>query len=177
MTDFRPQQAKYLSKLLARPPVGLRKKTAEGFVLRYVFLEAVLRLVGRYYHDRAGQKKKPTIEDSSLQVDVVERSLRYFAIKVSRERLDFLLASAKSARRYKSARILRNGLVHRWDAGDAAEAIDRWGDLIEAIDAVVGAVQNRVKVPHDDKKLSSPESHTTRVANPTVVRRAHHSDG
>ena len=88
MTDFSTQQAKQLAKLLGRPPCGLSKGTAECFFLRYVFLEALVRLVGRYYRERSTTQKGAATEDSSLNVEVVKRSLKHFGVLVDERRVD-----------------------------------------------------------------------------------------
>jgi hypothetical protein len=130
MTDFSTQQAKQLVKLLARQPSGLHKGTAECFLLRYVFLEALVRLVGRYYRERCTAQKKATTEDSSLNIEVVKRSLKHFGVLVDERRVDGLLASPKAKRGQKTARVLRNGLVHRWDVSNAEEAVERFDELV-----------------------------------------------
>ena len=145
MTDFSTQQAKQLAKLLGRPPRGLSKGTAECFLLRYVFLEALVRLVGRYYRERSTTQKKAASEDSSLNVEVVKRSLKHFGVLADERRVDALLGSSKAKRGQKTARTLRNGLVHRWDVGDAKEAVDRFERLVTAITALVDAIAMRVR--------------------------------
>ncbi len=145
MSDFSTQQAKQLAKLLGRPPSGLSKGTAECFLLRYVFLEALVRLVGRYYRERSTTQKKAATEDSSLNVEVVKRSLKHFGVLVDERRVDGLLASPKAKRGQKTARVLRNGLVHRWDASDAAEAVERFDELVTAMMALVDAIAMRVR--------------------------------
>jgi hypothetical protein len=145
MTDFRPQQAKQLVQLLGHPPKGLRKNTAESFLLQYVFLEALLRLVGRYYRQRSTAQKKLANEDGSLNVVVVNRSLKHFGVRVDQQRIDGLLSSGKTKRGQKTARVLRNGLVHRWDAKDAGEVIQRFEELTTGMKAVVNAIAMRVK--------------------------------
>jgi hypothetical protein len=144
MTDFRPQQTKEIRKLLARPPVMPKDKEAESFLLHFVFLEALIRTVGRYYRDRQTKKKKAATSDEPLNIDVVRRSLAYFGILVSEERLTLLLDSAQIKRNSKSARQLRNGLIHRWDVSDAREVAARYGPLRAAITGVIEAVDTRV---------------------------------
>ena len=145
MSEFSTQQAKQLTKLLGRPPTGLTRGTVECFLLSYVFLEALIRLVGRYYRERSTTQKKAMTEDSSLNVDVVKRSLRHFGILVDERRVDSLLASHKAKRGLKTARVLRNGLVHRWDLSDAKEAVERIDELVAAMMAVVDAIAMRAK--------------------------------
>lgn len=145
MTDFSAQQSKQLVKLLGRQPNGLPNGTAECYLLRYVFLEALVRLVGRYYRERSTAQKKATTEDSSLNVDVVKRSLKHFGVLVDERRVDSVLASPKAKRGQKTARVLRNGLVHRWDVNAANEVIHRFDELTTAMTALVDAIAMRVR--------------------------------
>lgn len=144
MTEFRPQQSREIAKLLRRHPKGLRRGTPECFLLRYVFLEALIRLVGRYYRERSTTQKKVVEQDSSLNVEVIKRSLRYFGVQVDERRVDGVLASPKARRGSKTARVLRNGLVHRWDVGDAEEAAERFEEFDVAMSGLVEAIAVRV---------------------------------
>ena len=80
-----------------------------------------------------------------LNVEVVKRSLKHFGVLVDERRVDGLLASPKAKRGQKTARVLRNGLVHRWDASDAAEAVERFDELVTAMMALVDAIAMRVR--------------------------------
>ena len=113
--------------------------------MRYVFLEALVRLVGRYYRERSTTQKGAATEDSSLNVEVVKRSLKHFGVLVDERRVDGLLASPKAKRGQKTARVLRDGLVHRWDVSDANEAVERFDELVTAMMALVDAIAMRVK--------------------------------
>ncbi len=145
MVEFSSAQAKEIRKLLARPPETTGAGAAEGFLLRYVFLEALVRTVGRYYRNRQTQKKTSTVSDESLNIDVVRRSFEYFGILVHQERLALLLDSKMTKRKSKSARQLRNGLVHRWDVNDSREVSERHEALEMAIAGTIEAVTVRVK--------------------------------
>lgn len=145
MSEFRPQQSREIAKLLGRQPKGLRRGTPECFLQRYAFLEALIRLVGRYYRERSTTQKKVVEQDGSLNVVVVKRSLKHFGVLVGERRVDAVFASPKARRGSKTARLLRNGLVHRWDAGDADEVIKRFEELELAMSGLVEAISDRVK--------------------------------
>lgn len=146
MTSFSAHQVKMFKKLFAHPPkitvTGLGMP--EKFLLRFVLFEAVVRLVGHYYRERAGQKKKSTSHES-LNIDVVRRSFAHFGISVADQRLNLLLDSGMTTRNAKSARNLRNGLAHRWKAEDVKEVIDRYEDLNNALTGVIDAIKARVE--------------------------------
>ena len=141
---FSPQQRQALKRLLGRPPAYPNNNFAESFLLRYVFVEALCRQVGKYYRERARARKKTlTKPHESIHLDVVGRSFTYFGIRLRSERLAQFLDSSLERRGAKSARNLRNGIVHRWDENDVAEASERYSSLCLAFDAVVGAIAHR----------------------------------
>jgi hypothetical protein len=138
---FSAQQRQALKRLLGRPPAYPNNDFAESFLLRYVFTEALCRQLGKYYRERAGARKKTLAKlHEPIQLDVVGRSFNYFGIRLRSERLAQFLDSALEKRGAKSARNLRNGIVHRWDANDVAEVSERHRSLYSALDAVVEAV-------------------------------------
>lgn len=145
MTDFSVQQLRVLRKLLKRSPAYSSGILVENFLLKYIFFEAICRQIGKYYRERAGVRRKAvTKSHESIHFDVVDRSFSYFGIQLRSERLAPLLDSSLEKRGAKSARNLRNGIVHRWDENDVAEASERCSSLCRALDAVVNAVSHRV---------------------------------
>ena len=149
MTEFSLQQRKALMKLLKRPPAYASDRLAESFLLKYVFAESLCRLVGRYYRERArsGKKIAPKFHES-IQINVVSRSFTHFGIRVRDECLKFVLDSSLDKRGEKSARILRNGIVHRWDENDVAEASKRYSSLCRALNVVVNSISHRANRVH-----------------------------
>lgn len=143
MTDFRTQQVKELRKLFAHSPVTAGLGVPEKFLLQFVLFEASVRLVGRYYRERNGEKRKSTTH-VPLDIGVVRRSFEHFCIQVSDERLDLLLNSDLTKRNQKSARNLRNGLAHQWKAEDVREVKERYDALSSALTEVIAAIKARV---------------------------------
>lgn len=145
MTDFSRPQAKHIRQLLARAPVHAGERSAEGFLLQYVLFEALLKTVLRYYRESNGRPvKKSTVAPESMQLASVEKSLLYFSVVVHPEVMARLLDSALRKRGSKSARSLRNGLVHLWDANDAKEVLDRVDHLNRDLLAVITAIELKV---------------------------------
>lgn len=143
MTDFNTQQIKILKKLFAHSPMTTGLGIPEKFLLQYVLFEALTRLVGSNYRNRVAQRKKSTTHES-LKIDVVKRSFKHFSIRVSDERLNLLLNSKLTKKDEKSARKLRDGLVHQWKAEDVQEVIKRYGALSNALIEVSSAIEARV---------------------------------
>ena len=145
MTDFSRQQNKQIRILLGRPPARLGEGTAESFLLRYVFFEELVKTIGRYYRESVGRVKSAQVASKeSLQTPLVQRWLEHFSITVHPERLKFILDSSLRNRGAMSARALRNGLAHQWDAKDAEEVVKRFIDLDGALLAVIEAIYGRV---------------------------------
>lgn len=141
MTALSVQQRRALKKFLGRPPVEQKGNLAESFLLKYVFVEALCRQIGNYYRERAGGRKKAISQShEAIQIDVVGRSFAYFGIQLQPGRLAEVLDSSLAKRGQKSARNLRNGIVHRWDEMDVAEASKRHFNLCSTLDALVNAV-------------------------------------
>lgn len=149
MSEFSSQQAKFLRKLFSIAPSSNGLSNPEAFLLQFVLFEASLRLVGRYYRERFPQKKKSTAHES-LNIEVVKRSLAYFSIPVSSERLVQLLSSELAKRNQKSARNLRNGLAHQWNVEDIREVTDRFTDLSHGLAGVIDAIRTRAGCAKDN---------------------------
>lgn len=133
-----------LKKLFAHPPNTVGFNLPENFILKFIFLEASVRLVGSYYRDRTTKKKKQNTHEP-LNIAVVQRSFKYFNINVSDELLDLVLKSESIKRNSKSARNLRNGLAHHWKAEDVKEVKDRYDFLDNTLTKVINAIRARVE--------------------------------
>jgi hypothetical protein len=143
MTDFRTHQVKALKKLFAHPPKTSGISVPEKFLLQFILFEASVRLIGRYYRERNGEKKKSTAH-VPLNIDAVGNSFVYFGISVSNERLDLLLNSDLDKRNGKSARNLRNGLAHHWKTEDLQEVTNRYAVLSDALTEAIATIKVRV---------------------------------
>lgn len=147
MTDFSRPQAKQIRQLLARAPVHAGERSVEGFLLQYVLFEAPMKTVLRYFRDSNGRSvKKSTAGPESMQLNSIKKSLHHFSVAVHPEVLARLLDSKLIKRGGKSARGLRNGLVHLWDANDAKEVLARIDNLKRDLLAVISAVDTKVSV-------------------------------
>lgn len=139
MTDFSRPQIKAIKKLAAHPPNTSGCGKAERFLLQFIFLEALMRLLGRYYRERTNQKKK-LAGFEPLKIDVVKRTFAHFQISVSDQLLHNVLDSKLNRRGGKSARNLRNALVHNWAFADISEVNSRFDSLMKEISIVVDKI-------------------------------------
>lgn len=145
MTDFSRQQVKQIRHLLARAPAHAAERSVEGFLLQYVLFEALMKTVLRYFRDSKGRSvKKSTAGPESMQLTSVNKALHHFSVFVQPEVMVRLLDSKLTKRGGKSARVLRNGLVHLWDANDAKEVLARIDGLKRDLLAVITAVESKV---------------------------------
>jgi hypothetical protein len=140
MVTLNPQQKKALRKQLSSRPELPELRCVEGFLVRFFFFESLLRILGRYYRDRNARTKKTTARDT-LNIDVVGRSLSYFGVRISVERLELLMSSGKTKKHEKSARNLRNGIVHHWSAPEISEVNLRHETLINALDEAITSIR------------------------------------
>ena len=147
MTDFSRQQVKQIRQFLARAPAHVGERSVEGFLLQYVLFEALMKTVLRYFRDSNGRSvKKSTAGPESMQLNSVNKSLHHFSVLVHPEVMARLLDSKLIKRGGKSARALRNGLVHLWGANDAIEVLARIDELKRDLLAVITAVESKVFV-------------------------------
>lgn len=144
MTYFSREQSEEILALLARPPQDIGAGRAEQFLLRYVFFEALIRLVDRNYRDRNGKSKKTTAH-VVLKLDVMKRAFEHYGISITHENLELLLDSKRTKRSHKSARNLRNGLVHQWGFEDSNEVVNRFDILTSTMKAATDSIVVRVQ--------------------------------
>ena len=141
MNHFRAEQRKSLQRQLRDcPPSDSQLKE---FLERYYFFESLIRVIGSYYRRRGG-KKTSSEAHSSLQKNVVSRSFNHFGIRVSDGTLDLLISSDRTRRGEKSARNLRNGIVHNWSKEDRQEVLERIDPLQSALQKAITAIQEAV---------------------------------
>lgn len=147
MSEFSRQQLKQIRQLLARAPAHASERSVEGFLLQYVLFEALMKTVLRYFRDSKGRSvKKSTAGPESMQLTSVDKSLHHFSVLVHPEVMVRLLDSKLIKRGSKSARALRNGLVHLWDANDSKEVLARIDDLKRDLLTVITAAESKVFV-------------------------------
>jgi hypothetical protein len=144
MSDFEPRKFKTLVNLMSREPKIDGAGTVEQFVLRYIFFEAVLRELISGYRSAKAPRDSMYKQNESIRLDTVFKSLSHFAIAVPHEVIDALLNSKSNMRGSKSARNLRNALVHQWKAEDATEVELRGHELLGLLSTTVDAISSRI---------------------------------
>ena len=141
---FSVQQRKALRARTLHATSTVQLDELAEFLCRYFILEAVLRTLCQYFRDRIPQAKRLTGHEA-LNIQQVKKAFGHFSIKVSVERLESLISSARTKRNSKSARLLRNGIVHQWSLLDIAEVGLRKPELCRSIDATLAAIEKTVK--------------------------------
>lgn len=99
-----------------------------------------MRLVLKFYRERLGAATSVASANSIIRKDVVSRAFLYFAISITANDIDHLLDAKKVKRGSKSARMLRNGLIHEWNEEDAHEVIEREVEIMDALNLTTNAV-------------------------------------
>jgi hypothetical protein len=144
MIEFSHQQRRALHALLARQPNLDGSPSVKTFLFGYMFVEALLQTIGRYYRERKGSGSLGVGGHEKLQLDVVQRSLKHFGVPVPHESSARLLDSKAIRFGFKSARNLRNGIVHEWNKGAFEEAVIRFKELNSLNLLFVKTVEKRV---------------------------------
>ncbi len=75
-----------------------------------------------------------------MSKSTVSNSFAHFGITVSSSQVDDILDSKRTKRGAKSARELRNALVHGWKAEDATEVEARAAELLELLLSTIHAI-------------------------------------
>ena len=128
MAEFSSQQKKALRELQTRTPAcasGLGN--AECFLLNYITFEAQARKVWHFYQCRKNRKKE---SKAGIPIDELKKAMTHFEMQFDNAMLELLLDSKLKSRNEKSARNLRNGMVHQWLEDDCNEAANRYNDFL-----------------------------------------------
>lgn len=141
MAEFSKKQKKVLRKLseskpLCHPELG----EAECFVLNFISFEAQARRIWHYYRCR---KKVKTESKAGIPIAELKKAMDHFGIQFDEGKLNALLDSKLDKREEKSARNLRNGMVHQWledDCKEAAKRYDKFLECFNAFDSALGEV-------------------------------------
>jgi hypothetical protein len=132
MSEFTNQQRKALRKLQGRLPYctqGIGK--VESFTLHYISFEAQARKIWHYYRCR---KKVQKESKAGIPLGELIKGLKYFEIQFDNDKIHRLLDSNLRTRKRKSARNLRNGIVHQWLEEDCKEVETRYEEFIDCIE-------------------------------------------
>ena len=139
---FTTKQNKELRKLLYRlPVVPSSAGIPESFILKYVGFEAVARKIWHYYRCRSKTQK---ISKAGIPIIELKKACTYFYIKINDQLLNILLNSKLSKRGSKSARNLRNEVIHSWMEKGCKEVCSREKELNRAFSEFMLAVKTVV---------------------------------
>lgn len=127
MSQFEVARSKSLAQLLRRKPDGTGQ--VDQFLLGYIFVEATLREVLRAYRSAQPHGNVEEKKGYPIRKDVVAKSVTHFGIQIPNQSIELLLDSRANKRGKKSARNLRNALVHEWNKEDADEVENRATEL------------------------------------------------
>lgn len=138
MPKFSSPQKRAVRQLLSMLPNRRDvSDKAVAFLLGYVAFEAQARKIWHYYRCR---KRAISESRAGIPLDVLSNATEYFEMNVERAQLELLLASSMDKRGQKSARNLRNGMVHQWRKEDCQEAARRYEEFERAFCHVEAAL-------------------------------------
>jgi len=143
MHRYDSSQLAHLSRLFCRQPHIEKAGHAERFVLLYIFCEALLRVVINGYQNRPGSTPPASKTHSTIRKNVAANAFQYYGVMISAIDVDKLLDSKLDKRGSKSARELRNGLIHGWNSDDEKEVQDRSAELSALLDRTLQAIKSR----------------------------------
>ena len=140
--DFSVKQKRALKNLIRSLPRP-KTKTAQSFLLDYVSFEAVARKVWNY--SRKIKNKNASDSYAGIPSNSLKNSLKAFNVQLDPVVIEKLLSSSLRTRGEKSARNLRNALVHQWSEADCNEAKERFIELRRLIDKFLVSVKEKIK--------------------------------
>jgi hypothetical protein len=139
--EFSIQQKRALKTLFSRLP-SVNDKTPESFLLNYVAFEAVARKVWNY--SRKLKKKDAADSYASIPALSLNKALKAFGVQLNNLVVEKLLSSDLTKRGSKSARNLRNAIVHQWKKSDCDEVQLRYVDLSNDIDKFIESIKEKL---------------------------------
>ena len=147
---LKASQINYLKRLLFRRPIYDGGGAAERFILNYIIFEAVLNYIISEYRLEINFGKDKKNKDKYVRKDTAIRALAHFEILMPCGNIDLLLDSKAKRRGEKSARNLRNGIVHEWHSEDIEEVKSRSSELEKLFTVFLSAVAHLID--HSESK-------------------------
>lgn len=139
--EFSIQQKRALKGLFSRLPF-INDKTPESFLLKFVAFEAVARKIWNY--SRKIKKKDASDSFGSIPAPSLNKALKAFGVQLNQLVVEKLLSSDLTKRGFKSARNLRNAIVHQWKESDCDEVNSRFTELANDIDKFMNSVKEKL---------------------------------
>ena len=125
MNQLTKRQKKDLNKLIGRLSIRGTLVNVDDFVMNYIAFESVSRMVWHFYRCR----RKPKKEVRDMNIVEIKKSFTYFGYSIEENTVDNLISSKLVNRNQKSARNLRNALVHNWKENDYNEVVKRLSEF------------------------------------------------
>jgi len=97
------------------------------FVEKFILCEIAYKTLLREY--KISRNERYTEEKLTINMKQISSVLRFFSIQIESNILSHIFSSKEKRRGQKSAKLLRNGIVHSLDAGDMLEVFRRQNEL------------------------------------------------
>ena len=120
-----------------------RNRKRQQFGDRYIECERLYRIILESYCNING--KKLNIDKANVYLKDVKNTIKAFGISIDEETIDKIFASYDKyvKRGTKSAKQLRNTQFHQLSETDIQESIDRFDELMTAMQKFIDAVMSR----------------------------------
>ncbi|WP_287830906.1 hypothetical protein [Idiomarina sp.] len=144
------KNVEFILKTLKNKPClsNLKETSPEYFLLNYIQFETLTRLLLKY----ADSNLKPS---SPIRMDSVTKAFNTFNLSISDQKLDILLNSKLNKVGSRSAKNLRNALVHAWSESARHEVESRSSILNKAIFEVINSIKELVNLSSESKKTEA----------------------
>jgi hypothetical protein len=143
MAEFSKQQKRTLRKLqTSLPQTKPGNSKTENFLHHYIAFEAQARKLWFYYQCRKKHKSKES--HAGIPLKELKSAVKHFELDIQPDLLDILLDSKRNKRDEKSARELRNPIIHSWKREDCKEVEKRYTDFVPAFEQFHQAIQEVV---------------------------------
>ena len=114
------------------------RQTICTFLEKFVLCEVGTKKALSSYYQKNGNPKE--VEDMTMSLTDIKKALEDAGFDISSMPLDEMYKK-NCNRGAKSARDLRNAIVHDLSAEDINELIDRWSDIEAVLDSYLGQLQ------------------------------------
>lgn len=152
-TELNIYQKKELKKLFKERPDVSELEPLHRFILRYIFIEAIIKKLITYKRERqrrsaeqpqekcekCGRLSNPT-KSIKMHLSEIKKSFRDFAIKIDFNVLDKLFKAEKG-----SAKLLRDSIFHTWGKDDRDQCISKIIEIEKLFDKALSSIELSIK--------------------------------
>lgn len=110
------------------------KEAKDSFLEQYILCEVGLKTILQIYYKEHGEEK--TVENIEMATTTIKAALKAAHLNIDDETVDKMF-KARQKRGSRSARDLRNGIVHDLNVQDIQEVVNRKDELLTLINTFI----------------------------------------